>query len=78
MYGANTTSELRGDYTRARPDFTIDQDLRTYSAEDQAMWRNLYARQSRLAGRYACREFLDGMAKLAVADGRSAWKILIW
>jgi phenylalanine-4-hydroxylase len=69
MYGANTTSELRGDYTRARPDFTIDQDLRAYSAADQALWRRLYERQSAIVQRYACPEFLDGLRRLDVADG---------
>ena len=40
MFGANTTNELRGDYSHAKPDFTIDQDMRLYSAADQAMDEN--------------------------------------
>lgn len=69
MYGANTTSELRGDYTRVRPDFTIDQDLGLYTAADQDMWSRLYARQSAIVQRYACQEFLDGLRLLDAASG---------
>jgi len=68
MFGANTTNELRGDYTHAKPDFTIDQDMRLYSAADQAMWRNLYARQSRIVQGYASEEFLQGLMLLDAAD----------
>ena len=69
MYGANTTSALRGDYTRARPDFTIDQDAAAYTSADQALWRELYRRQSAIVGRYACAEFLEGLRLLDVAGG---------
>ena len=69
MYGANTSSELRGDYTRARPDFTIDQDPARYTAADQDLWRHLYRRQSALVQRYACQEFLDGLRLLDVGGG---------
>ncbi len=68
MFGANTSGSLRGDYSRARKDFTIDQDMRLYSADDQAMWRNLYSRQSRIVQGYACAEFLDGLKLLNAAD----------
>lgn len=69
MYGANTTAELRGDYRHARPDFTIDQDVSAYTDADQNMWRTLYSRQSKIVQGYACREFLDGLKLLDVADG---------
>ncbi len=62
MYGANTDKPLRGDYTRARSDFTVEQSWHTYSEADQALWRRLYARQSQLVADYACREFLQGLA----------------
>ena len=68
MFGANTTNELRGDYSHAKPDFTIDQDMRLYSAADQAMWRNLYCRQSRIVQGYAAEEFLQGLKLLDAAD----------
>jgi len=69
MYGANTSGELRGDYTRARPDFTIDQDLRGYTLAEQELWRRLYSRQSAIVQRHACGEFLQGLRLLDVADG---------
>ena len=69
MYGANTTSELRGDYRHARPDFTIDQDLKAYTAADQDMWTRLYRRQSGIVQQYACAEFLDGLKLLDVGGG---------
>jgi phenylalanine-4-hydroxylase len=69
MYGANTTSALRGDYSAVRADFTIDQDLRAYTPADQETWSRLYRRQSALAERHACAEFLDGLRRLDVAEG---------
>jgi phenylalanine-4-hydroxylase len=69
MYGANTSSALRGDYSRARPDFTIDQDLQAYSAADNDLWQRLYRRQSGMVERYACREFVEGLKLLDVAGG---------
>jgi phenylalanine-4-hydroxylase len=68
MFGANTSGQLRGDYSRARPDFSIDQDMRLYTSPDQAMWRNLYSRQSRIAREYACDEFLEGLRLLDLGD----------
>ena len=69
MYGANTHGELRGDYSRVRSDFTIDQNPRSYSVAEQTMWSQLYRRQSAIAQRYACPEFLEGLRLLDVADG---------
>jgi phenylalanine-4-hydroxylase len=69
MYGANTSGELRGDYSRTRADFTIDQDPHGYTAAEQAVWCQLYRRQSAIAQRYACPEFLEGLRLLDVADG---------
>jgi len=68
MFGANTTNALRGNYSHARPDFTIEQDMRAYSADDQAMWRNLYSRQSRIVQGYASPEFLEGLKLVNAAD----------
>jgi phenylalanine-4-hydroxylase len=63
MYGANTNSPLRGDYTRARADFTVEQSWHAYTEADHALWRRLYARQSQLVADYACREFAQGLAR---------------
>jgi phenylalanine-4-hydroxylase len=68
MYGANTTSELRGDYSRARPDFTVDQAWQSYGEADHALWRRLYARQSQLVPQYACREFAAGLARTDASE----------
>lgn len=68
MYGANTISELRGDYSRARADFTVDQAWQSYSEADHALWRRLYARQSQLVPRYACREFAAGLARTDASE----------
>ncbi|WP_020650627.1 phenylalanine 4-monooxygenase [Solimonas variicoloris] len=69
MYGAHTDNELRGDYTKAKADFTVEQRDHVYGEADHALWRRLYARQAQLLQSYACREFRDGLARMAAADG---------
>lgn len=64
MYGAHSNSELRGDYSRARADFTVDQDPAAYSDTDRAVWRRLMQRQTHLVRTHACREFLHGVELL--------------
>ena len=59
-----TDHALRGDYSRMRPDYTVDQDWAAYGEEAHALWRRLYARQASLVPRYACREFNDALAVL--------------
>ena len=68
MFGANTTSELRGDYTRARADFTVDQAWQPYTEAEQALWRTLYRRQSQLVQQYACAEFCEGLKWVDAAE----------
>lgn len=58
---------LRGDYSFKAPDWTVPQHAR-YSAEDQVVWRLLVERQTALAGRHACPEFLDGLRTLGIGD----------
>ncbi|MGH8445077.1 MAG: phenylalanine 4-monooxygenase [Solimonas sp.] len=69
MYGAHTDNSLRGDYTKARADFTVDQRDHAYTEDDHALWRRLYARQVQLLQAYACREFRDGLALMDAAAG---------
>ncbi|WP_043114814.1 phenylalanine 4-monooxygenase [Solimonas soli] len=69
MYSANTSSGLRGDYTKARADFTVEQRDHVYGEADHALWRRLYARQAQLLQDYACREFREGLARTDAADG---------
>ena len=59
-----TNHALRGDYTNIRPDYTVDQDYRRYTAAEQDLWKRLYARQSVLVPQFACDEFIDVLNSL--------------
>ena len=52
-----TAHKLRGDYSRIRPDYTVDQEWGAYSQADHELWRRLYRRQESLVAKYACDEF---------------------
>ena len=60
--------DLRGDYASMAPDWTVTQHSDHYSDEEQAVWRLLVERQSALARRYACAEFLKGLETLGIGD----------
>ena len=64
----SSQGRLRGDYTRTRPDHTIEQDWSAYTAAEHALWRKLYDRQMRLVPGYACEEFLHTLDRLDVGD----------
>jgi len=55
---------LRGDYSRAGPDYAVEQDWAAYTGAEHALYRRLYARQSALVPRYACPEFEHALAGL--------------
>ncbi|HTP61543.1 MAG TPA: phenylalanine 4-monooxygenase [Burkholderiales bacterium] len=55
---------LRGDYSLAAADFSVEQDWNAYSAGEHALFRGLFERQARLVPRYACREWIDAIAAL--------------
>jgi phenylalanine-4-hydroxylase len=57
-----TGHALRGDYSRMRPDYTVDQDWGGYSEVEHDLWRRLYRRQESLVARYACDEFNGALA----------------
>jgi len=60
---------LRGDYSRMRADYTVDQDYAAYTPSQQDRWRRLYRRQiERVPGR-ACGEYLDALSRLDYEDG---------
>ncbi len=59
---------MRGDYTRCRPDFTVEQDYSAYSQEDQAVWRTLSERQAELTRRLAHRSYLEGVDALGLME----------
>jgi phenylalanine-4-hydroxylase len=58
---------LRGDYSFMAPDWTVPQPG-DYSAEDQAVWRLLVERQTRLARQFACAEFVQGLETLGIGN----------
>jgi phenylalanine-4-hydroxylase len=64
-----TVHKLRGDYSRMRPDYTVDQDWDAYSAQEHELWRRLYRRQASLVPRYACAEFRATLATLNFGEG---------
>lgn len=49
-----------------RADWTIAQAWANYTAEEHAVWRTLFERQSRLLPGRACDEFIRGMQKLPI------------
>ena len=59
-------ASLRGDYAAMASDWTVPQHADLYSGEDQAVWRLLLDRQSALAERHACAEFLRGLQTLGI------------
>ncbi|HLE67242.1 MAG TPA: phenylalanine 4-monooxygenase [Burkholderiales bacterium] len=60
---------MRGDYTRSGPDFVIEQDWTAYTAEEHALYRRLFERQSKLVPRHACPEWIEAIAGLDCAGG---------
>ena len=61
MLGAHSNSALRGDYSHARDDYTVDQDMAAYSATDRRVWQTLMRRQRAIARDSACAEFIRGV-----------------
>lgn len=61
---SNAGASLRGDYTGARPDFTVEQKVAAYTAEEHALWRRLYARQIKLLPGNAFEAYLDSLTRL--------------
>jgi phenylalanine-4-hydroxylase len=67
-YG-QTSHGLRGDYSRMRPDYTVEQDYGAYAEADQDRWRRLYHRQIQLVPRRACDEYVEALNGLDYAGG---------
>jgi phenylalanine-4-hydroxylase len=59
----------RGDYARAREDYTCEQNIAAYTADDHATWRKLYARQTALLPGLAAQAFIDLLPQLDAAQG---------
>jgi phenylalanine-4-hydroxylase len=66
---APTAHGLRGDYSSMRDDWTIAQPFADYTAEEHALWRRLYARQTRLVGDFAAPVFVRSLQDMACEDG---------
>ncbi len=64
-----TDHALRGDYSNIRADYTVDQDYTRYTADEQDLWKRLYARQSALVPQYACDEFIEILGALNFGVG---------
>jgi phenylalanine-4-hydroxylase len=64
-----TEHALRGDYSRMRPDYTVDQDWDAYAPAEHELWRRLYSRQAALVPQYACDEFRATLATLDYGTG---------
>jgi phenylalanine-4-hydroxylase len=58
----------RGDYTRARSDFTCEQNYDRYGAADHETYRRLYARQVQQLPGLACEEFIAAVQQLGAPD----------
>jgi phenylalanine-4-hydroxylase len=67
-YG-QTGHGLRGDYSRMRADYTVDQDYSAYGDAQHDRWRRLYKRQIELVPGRACDEYLDALHALPYAKG---------
>jgi len=59
--------DLRGDYSRAAADYTVEQDWGAYTADEHALFRRLYERQANLVSRYACPEWIEAIGMLDAA-----------
>ncbi len=54
-------------YRPERADWTIPQQWDTYTAEEHAVWKTLFERQTRLLPGRACSAFVDGMRDLPMS-----------
>jgi phenylalanine-4-hydroxylase len=58
----------RGDYARARPDYTCEQDWSEYTEAEHELYRRLHQRQSAQLPGLACQPFIDAVAHLGAPD----------
>jgi phenylalanine-4-hydroxylase len=62
-----TVTNLRGDYSKAGPDFAVEQDWASYTPEEHALYRRLFERQAKLVPKYACPEWIEAIGRLESA-----------
>jgi len=71
-----TSHGLRGDYSRMRPDYTVDQDYDAYTEEQQGRWRRLYRRQIELVSGRACAEYAEALSGLDYEGGIPRFEVV--
>lgn len=67
VYGSSDRPP-RGDYVRARDDYTCDQDYASYTEADHDTYRRLYARQASLLPGRACDAFITALPALGASE----------
>ena len=65
--GSVPVTGLRGDYQQAAADYSVEQHWARYTAQEHALYRRLFERQSNLVPRYACPEWIEAIAGLDAA-----------
>lgn len=55
------------DVQQRRPDWTIDQGWKNYTAQEHAVWKTLFERQTKLLPGLACDAFVQGMQNLPMS-----------
>jgi phenylalanine-4-hydroxylase len=65
---AHSPAGLRGDYSAAATDYSVEQEWTRYRADEHALWELLYRRQIELIEAYAAPEFLAGVRALGAAS----------
>lgn len=68
LRSAPTVHNFRGDYSKMGPDWTVPQDMGSYSAGEHDLWRALYRRQAGLVRRLAAPAFLKGLEMMETED----------
>lgn len=58
----------RGDYSRARADYTCEQDWAAYTEIEHGLYRRLHARQSALLPGHACEAFVRALDRLGAPE----------
>ena len=66
-YGSSTRAP-RGDYSRARDDYTCEQDWPSYTPAEHARYARLCQRQARQMRGHACEEFSHALGQLGAQD----------
>ncbi len=68
MAVADATETNRYLNAKRNPDFTIDQDWRSYTREEHDRWDRLFRRSQAVLRERACEEFLAAMAALQLSE----------